>query len=58
MLMNEQQVQTLMEALPYLSNFKDKTIVVKYGGNAMLNDELKTRCCRISCSCNTPACVR
>ena len=25
MLMNEQQVQTLMEALPYLSNFKDKT---------------------------------
>ena len=29
MLMNEQQVHTLMEALPYLSNFKDKTIVVK-----------------------------
>ena len=43
MLMNEQQVQTLMEALPYLSNFKDKTIVVKYGGNAMLNDELKNK---------------
>ena len=43
MLMNEQQVQTLMEALPYLSNFKDKTIVVKYGGNAMLNEELKNK---------------
>jgi acetylglutamate kinase len=43
MLMNEQQVQTLMEALPYLSNFKDKTIVVKYGGNAMLNDDLKNK---------------
>lgn len=43
MLMNEQQVQTLMEALPYLSDFKDKTIVVKYGGNAMLNDELKNK---------------
>ena len=43
MLINEQQVQTLMEALPYLSNFKDKTIVVKYGGNAMLNDELKNK---------------
>ena len=43
MLMNEQQVHTLMEALPYLSNFKDKTIVVKYGGNAMLNDELKNK---------------
>ncbi len=43
MLMNDQQVQTLMEALPYLSQFKDKTIVVKYGGNAMLNDELKNK---------------
>lgn len=43
MLMNDQQVQTLMEALPYLSDFKDKTIVVKYGGNAMLNDELKNK---------------
>ena len=46
MLMNDQQVQTLMEALPYLSEFKDKTIVVKYGGNAMLNDELKTNVLR------------
>ena len=43
MLMNEQQVHTLIEALPYLSNFKDKTIVVKYGGNAMLNDDLKNK---------------
>lgn len=46
MLMNDQQVQTLMEALPYLSEFKGKTIVVKYGGNAMLNDELKTNVLR------------
>ena len=37
------QVQTLVEALPYLSKFKNKTIVVKYGGNAMLNDELKNK---------------
>ena len=29
MLMTEQQVHTLIEALPYLSNFKDKTIVIK-----------------------------
>ena len=43
MLMNDSQVQTLVEALPYLSKFKNKTIVVKYGGNAMLNDELKNR---------------
>ena len=43
MLMNNSQVQTLVEALPYLSKFKNKTIVVKYGGNAMLNDELKNK---------------
>lgn len=43
MLMNDAQVQTLIEALPYLRDFKDKTIVVKYGGNAMLNDELKNK---------------
>ncbi|MDY4920544.1 MAG: acetylglutamate kinase [Phascolarctobacterium sp.] len=43
MLMNDSQVQTLVEALPYLSKFKNKTIVVKYGGNAMLNDALKNK---------------
>lgn len=43
MLMNDAQVKTLMEALPYLRDFKGKTIVVKYGGNAMLNDELKNK---------------
>ena len=31
----------LIEALPYIQKFKGKTLVVKYGGNAMLNDELK-----------------
>lgn len=43
MLMNDSQLETLMEALPYLSKFKDKTIVVKYGGNAMLNDDIKNK---------------
>lgn len=43
MLMNDTQVQTLMEALPYLYEFKGKTIVIKYGGNAMLNDEIKNK---------------
>ncbi|MCD8174724.1 MAG: acetylglutamate kinase [Phascolarctobacterium sp.] len=43
MLMNDSQLKTLMEALPYLSKFKDKTIVVKYGGNAMLNDDIKNK---------------
>ena len=31
----------LTEALPYLQQYAGKTIVVKYGGNAMENDELK-----------------
>lgn len=29
------------EALPYLQKFKDKIVVIKYGGKAMINDELK-----------------
>jgi acetylglutamate kinase len=31
----------LTEALPYIQRFAGKTIVVKYGGNAMVDDELK-----------------
>ena len=31
----------LVEALPYIQRFNGKTIVVKYGGNAMVDDELK-----------------
>lgn len=31
----------LAEALPYIRRFKDKTIVIKYGGNAMTEPELK-----------------
>jgi len=32
---------TLVEALPYLQRFADQTIVIKYGGNAMVEDDLK-----------------
>jgi acetylglutamate kinase len=35
------KAETLMEALPYLRRFYGKTIVIKYGGHAMANDELK-----------------
>lgn len=35
------QVKTLVEALPYLKKFKGATVVIKYGGHAMLNSELK-----------------
>jgi len=39
---NKDRAGVLVQALPYIQNFQNKTIVVKYGGNAMLNDELKT----------------
>ncbi len=31
----------LIEALPYIRNFAGKTFVIKYGGQAMVNDDLK-----------------
>lgn len=31
----------LVEALPYLQEYRNQTVVVKYGGNAMINEELK-----------------
>ncbi len=31
----------LIEALPFIQKFAGKTVVVKYGGNAMINEELK-----------------
>lgn len=36
-----QTAHVLSEALPYIQKFSGKTIVVKYGGNAMVDDELK-----------------
>jgi acetylglutamate kinase len=36
-----QKAQTLSEALPYIKRFFDKTIVIKYGGNAMTDSQLK-----------------
>jgi len=36
-----QKAQTLAEALPYIKRFFDKTIVIKYGGNAMTDPMLQ-----------------
>ncbi len=38
---NALRAQTLVEALPYIQKYNGKVIVVKYGGNAMINEELK-----------------
>lgn len=36
-----QRAQILTEALPYIQRFRGKTIVIKYGGNAMVDETLK-----------------
>lgn len=33
----------LIEALPYIQKLNGKTVVIKYGGNAMINDDLKNK---------------
>ena len=35
------RAQVLVEALPYIQQYNGKTIVVKYGGNAMISEELR-----------------
>ena len=35
------KAQILIDALPYIQKFSGKTVVIKYGGNAMINEELK-----------------
>lgn len=38
---NQARAQVLIDALPYIQKYSGKTIVVKYGGNAMTSDRLK-----------------
>ena len=38
---NAQRAEVLTQALPYIKRYTGKTVVVKYGGNAMVNDSLK-----------------
>lgn len=40
-LTNAQRAEVLVRALPYIQKYNGKIIVVKYGGNAMVSDELK-----------------
>ena len=39
---NQDRANVLIQALPYIQKWSGKTIVVKYGGNAMINEELKS----------------
>jgi len=38
---NMDRAEVLVNALPYIQEFRGKTVVVKYGGNAMINEGLK-----------------
>lgn len=38
---NKIRSQILIDALPHIQKYHDKIVVVKYGGNAMTNAELK-----------------
>ncbi len=39
---NQDRANILIQALPYIQKWSGKTVVVKYGGNAMVNEELKS----------------
>ncbi len=38
---NQERAEVLIQALPYIKKYSGKIVVIKYGGNAMVNDELK-----------------
>lgn len=39
---NAERAETLIHALPYIQKYAGKIVVIKYGGNAMTNEELKS----------------
>lgn len=42
-LTNQERARVITEALPYIKCYNGKVVVVKYGGNAMVNEELKSQ---------------
>lgn len=43
---NAQRASVLIHALPYIQKYYNKVVVVKYGGNAMVNEDLKNKVMR------------
>jgi len=41
-----EEANILVQALPYIQRYSGKTIVIKYGGNAMVDEDLKKSVCR------------
>jgi hypothetical protein len=44
-----ERADILLEALPYIRRFFGKTIVIKYGGHAMVDEDLKDSFARTWC---------
>ena len=42
-LTNGDRAEVLVQALPYIRRYNNKIVVVKYGGNAMINEQLKQK---------------
>ena len=40
---NAQRAEILTQALPYIQKYYNKIVVVKYGGNAMIDEQLKAQ---------------
>ena len=40
---NAERAEVLTQALPYIKKYNGKIVVIKYGGNAMINEQLKTQ---------------
>ena len=38
---NAKRAEVLVHALPYIQEYTGKIVVIKYGGNAMINEDLK-----------------
>ena len=43
MLRKIETVKTLMDAMPFIKEFRDEIVVIKYGGSAQSSDELKAK---------------
>ena len=40
---NAERARVLVEALPYIDKYRGQCVVIKYGGNAMINEELRSQ---------------
>jgi acetylglutamate kinase len=43
MIVKQEKIKTLLDALPYIKEFRNKTIVIKYGGSAQTSPELQEK---------------